>query len=222
MRKRRVIIFHDDPRTRNAVELFFLTRKYETMIVREPTFCPVYGNIEKCPGPYSCGDIMLMSYNTPTMNGIDLLMAQQERGCKLSASNKAIIARSLPDEGLATLAALGSALFQTPIDFGEFGKWVTECENRMDLDRPVAVRRKEERQVPRNERPAIFLADSMERVTVVNMSACGICFRTSRSLMTNQIITLRADSTGTTEVGLVRWVNRAGDGTFLVGLSFCI
>ena len=223
MRKRRVIIFNDDPRLRNALELFFQARNYETMLFREPAICPVYGNVEACPGPYSCGDIVIMSQNTQTMNGIDLLMAQQKHGCKLSASNKAIIAGSLSDEGRAKLAALGSAFFQTPLDFSELEKWVTERATRMDLAQPVAIRRREERQVSRNEQLSVFLADAgMDRVTVVNKSICGVCFRTSRCPMTNQIITLRADSAGTTEDGLVRWVKRAGDGTFLVGLSFCI
>ncbi len=222
MRKRRVIIVNDDPRTRYALELFFRARNYETMIFRQPTLCPVYGNSEECPGPYRCGDLVIMNQNTATMNGIDLLVAQQKRGCKLAASNKAIIAGSLSDKGRATLAALGSALIQTPLDLRELEKWVAECESRMDLGRPVAIRRREERQASRNERLVVVLSESIERVTVVNTSICGICFRTSCSLVTNQVITLRADSSGTTEVGLVRWVKRAGDGTFLVGLSFCI
>ena len=224
MRKRRIIIFNDDSRTRNALTLFFQSRGYDTLILRELTICPVYGNVDECSGPHSCCDIVLMSYNTPTMNGVDLLTAQQKRGCRLSGSNKAIIAGSLSDEARATLAAMGSALFQDPLDFSELEKWVAECETRMDLDRPVAIMRREERQVSRNERLSVFVADDnmMERVIVVNKSICGVCFRTSHSLMTNQMITLRADSPGTTEDGVVRWIKTARDGTFLVGLSFCI
>jgi hypothetical protein len=223
MRKRRVIIFNDDPRTRSALNNFFDTRGYETMTLLDPRLCPVYENEEGCQGPNSCGDIVILSHHTPTMNNIDLFVRQQKLGCKLSANNKAIIAGSLPDGGRAALSALGSEFFQTPLDLRKLEKWVTECETRIDLDRPVAIRRKEERQEPPNKMLSVFLAgNSIERVTVVNKSICGACLRTSHRLMPNKLILLREDSPGASEDALVRWVKTAGDGTFLVGLSFCV
>ncbi len=223
MRKPRVIIFNNDPRTKDALELFFQARNYETLIFNEPMICPVSGNGEECPGPYSCGDIVIMNQNTPTMNGIDLVLTQQKHGCKLSAINKAIISGPLSDGERTALAALGAAHFQTPLDFSQLIKWVAECATRMDLDRPVAIRRREERQDTRSEMLSVVLAGAgMDRVTIVNQSTCGVCCRTSHRLMKNQIITLRADSEEKSEDGLVRWVTTAEDGTFLVGLSFCV
>ncbi len=223
MRKRRVIIFNGDSHTRSALRHFFEARGYETVLFRAPVICPVYEKGEECSGPRGCGDIVIMSSYGSAMNGIDLLVAQQERGCKLPASNKAIIAGSLPDEGRAKIAALGSALFQTPLDFNGIETWVAECEGRMDLDRPVAIRRRGERQASSGERLSVFHEGAViERVTVVNKSTCGVCLRTSLRLMPNELIILRADSPGTEEDVLVRWVKKTEDGTFLVGLSSCI
>ncbi len=223
MRRRRIIIFNDDPKTRSRLKLFFDARGYETLVFREPTICPVYGDAEECTGPHGCGDIAIMGYTMPAMNSADLLMAQQKRGCKLSAGNKAIIGGSIPDAERATLAALGSPIFQSPLDFSELEKWIAEREKRMDLERPVAIRRREERQVPDHAMLTAFLADDgIERVTVVNKSTCGICFRTSRRLMPNEVIALRADSFGRNEDAVVRWTKTAGDGSFLAGLSLCI
>ena len=223
MRKRRVLIFNEDPRLRNELELFFQVRNYETMIFREPEICPVYGSVQECRGPYSCGDIVIMSYTTPGMNGIDLLLAQQKNGCKLSSSNKAIVAGTMPELERARLGALGSALFLTPLDFKALEKWARDRADLMDLDRPVAIRRREERHAsPDMQVSVAFSEDRMHSVTVVNKSACGICFRASHSPMKNQIVTLHAGSAGRTEDGVVRWVNRTEDGTFLVGLSLCL
>ena len=143
MRKRRVILINNDPRSRNSLKRFFDARGYETLVFREATICPVYGGAEICPGPHRCGDIVIVSYNMHSMNGIDLLAAQHKHGCGLSSNNKAILAGSLPDEGRAMLAALGSALFQHPLDFKELEKWVTAREAGMELDRPVAIKRRE-------------------------------------------------------------------------------
>jgi len=223
MRRRRAIICNDDPRAMNALMQFFQTRGYETLIFREPTICPVYADLEDCPGPHSCGDIVILSYNTPVINGVDLLTAQQKRRCRLSARNKAVVAASLPAEGRAALAELGAAFLQYPLNYDELEKWVADCETRINLDRPVAVKRREGREASYYERLSFYLADdSIERVSVVNKSSCGVCFRTSQRLTANQTITLREDSRGITEDGVVRWVKTDEKGTFLVGLSLCV
>ncbi|NTW60098.1 MAG: hypothetical protein HGB21_03790 [Nitrospirae bacterium] len=223
MRQRRVIIVSYDPHIRSVLKQFFDARVYETVVFRESTICPVYGDVGECPGPYSCGDLFIVGHALPAMNGIDLLLSQHQRGCKLSASNKAVIAGSLSGEGMATLAALGSTLLQQPLDVSKLEQWVTECENRMDLDRPVAIWRKEGREACHDEVLSILLAhDTVEHATVVNKSKCGICAKTSRPMLPNQIIRLRADSLGINDDALVRWVKAAGNGTFLVGLSLCI
>lgn len=223
MRKRRVIIFTEDQHTRNSLTSFFDARGYESLVFRDAAICPVYGEGKECHGPHTCGDIIIMSDAMKAMDGLDLLVAQNKRGCRLPAENKAIIGGSLPDEGKAILALLGSALFQSPLDLGKLEQWVSEREAAMDLDRPVAVRRREERQAGQNEILSVFLAgDVIDRVTVVNKSNCGICFRTSHRLLPNQIITFRTDAQALQEDGLIRWVKRAGEDAFLVGLSCCL
>ncbi len=222
MRKRRVIIFNKDARLRNEVTRFFAARGYETVVFRDPSICPVYGEFEDCKGSHSCGDIMLLEFETPIMNGVDLIAAQHRRGCKLPATNKAIITASLPAEGRATLASVGAEFFQTPLVLSELEKWVAECETRMDLGRPVAVRRKEERQEVTERMSFYLVGNRIGRAMVVNKSTCGVCFMTSHRLTPNEMITLHAESRGTTDDAVVRWVKAAGKGIFLVGISYCI
>jgi hypothetical protein len=223
MRKRRAIIFRNEPPAKSALKRFFEARVYETLIFREPVICPVYGNGKDCKGPYACSDIMITSHTMPKMSGVDLFIEQQRRGCKLDPRNKAIIAGSLSEGHRAVLIAWGSAIFQKPLDLSELEKWVNECETRMDLTRPIAIRRREERQPSRHEVLSVFLAGrDIGRVTVVNKSNCGICFKTPHRLLPNQVITIQAHSSASSEEALVRWVRAAGDGIFVVGLSFCI
>ncbi len=223
MRKRRVILFNEDPFTRRELKSFFDARGYETMIFREPAICPVYGDGEQCPNVRSCSDLIILNNDAAAGKGVDLIRMQQELGCKLPADRKAVIARSFSEEERTMLASMGAVFLARPLDFSELEKWVVGCESRMDLTQPVAIRRKEEREASHNETLSVILPEGvLEGVPVVNKSICGICFRTSHRLIPEQVITLRGDSHGATEDALIRWVKADGDGTFLTGLSFCI
>jgi len=48
MRKRRAIIFDDEPVVLLVLKDFFETRGYEVLAFREPVICPVYGNTTGC------------------------------------------------------------------------------------------------------------------------------------------------------------------------------
>lgn len=202
---------------------YFDTRGYETVSLREPMLCPVYGDISECRGSYGCSDLMLMPYALPFMNGIDLFVAQKQNGCRLSPRNKAVIAPSLPAGHWVSLAALGSAFFRIPLDPGRFEKWIRGCEKRMDLEQPLPAVRKENRR-PCHEETLVYFREHerMHKAAAVNVSDCGICIKTKSSVLPNEIITIQTNALGIAEEGLVRWSREARDGTYLVGLSFCI
>ena len=222
MRKRRAIIINKDPRLQQEVTGFFADRGYATAVFRDSSICSVYDS-EDCAEPRTCGDIMLINADTPK-SGLDLITAQNKRGCKLPAANKAIIAGSLPDIGLgAAFSSLGVAIFLTPLDFGKLQQWVAECETRVDLDRSVAGRRKEVRQEAHNERISYYMHDNrLAHATIVNKSDCGVCFTTSHHLTTNDMIMLRPVSQGASEDAVVCWVRPAARNRYIVGINFCV
>jgi hypothetical protein len=223
MRRRRAIIIHDDPRVSRSLQEFFESRDYETAVFREFSICPVYGK-RACPGPHRCGDLLIAGTSSLTaLHTIDLIRAQQERGCGLAAENKAVIAGWITSAEQAVLDALGSRLLEWPLDRVELGRWVRACETHMDLDQPVAIRRRERRNAGAGGVLSVYLnGNTRERAVVVNRSVCGICVRTSRLLLPHQLVSLRADSLGIDDDASVRWVKDTGDGTFLAGISFCI
>jgi response regulator RpfG family c-di-GMP phosphodiesterase len=222
MRKRRALIFDDEPLILDTLKIFFETRGYETMTFREPVVCPICEDCVECPRSYPCGDIIVTDFKMPKMNGIELLAAQARHHCKLIRRNRALMSGFLDNDKREKLEELGATFFQKPVDFRAFEAWVDECEQRMDLSQPLAVKRRETRNACSLE--ILYetpVGDEINRATTVNMSNCGLCLKTSTHLEPRQTITIRTSTPAPPQHASVRWVKETGEGTYLVGLDFC-
>lgn len=220
MRRRRAIIYDDEPVVLLVLKDFFETKGYEVLAFREPVVCPVYGVGTVCAHKAPCGDIMLTDRKMPGMTGIELLQEQIRRGCLLNPRNKALLSGHLDDEMANQIRDLGAVFFQKPVEFDRLDRWVQECEQRMDLARPMAIVRKEARQDYSGEvsfqvapRPEVL------RGTTVNLSSSGLCLKTPVSLAKEQMVTIQSALPLASPITLVRWVMTAGDGVFVAGLQ---
>ena len=139
MRKRRAIIFDDEPIILLVLKDFLVSRGYEVLLYDEPVECPLYNGGDSCRSEAPCGDIVLTDYKMPRMNGIELLQAQARNGCKLTAKNKALMTGFMDERKAGEVRELGAAFFEKPLPFDVLGQWLDECEQRMDLDRKSVV-----------------------------------------------------------------------------------
>ncbi len=224
MRKRRIIIFDDGARTQSALKLFFDARGYETMVIIDPQFCPVYASKGEtcCPRARLCSDVIIVD-DGPRMNGIRLLTAQFYHGCLLAPHHKAIISRIVSGHLQDAVKAIGIKILQNPLDFSELEIWVGGCEKEMDLTKQLAVRRRAPRQVCAiavQYRPGGKKA--VHHACALNVSSCGVCIRTPQLLKLKEVIHLWSEEPRISEEAEVRWIKEAGDGTYLTGLTFCV
>lgn len=220
MRKRRAIIYDDEPVVLFVLKDFFEGRGYDVLACREPVVCPIYGDGAECASRHACGDIMVTDYKMPRMNGIELLQAQARKGCKVMPGNKALLSGYLDDDKIASIQDLGSAFFEKPVEFEELGRWVDACEQRMDLSLPLGILRKEER---RGCSQAISYqlssSDGRLKGIVVNMSTSGLCLQVSAPLARDQRVTIETSLPIASPVASVRWFREIGDGAYLAGLQ---
>jgi CheY-like chemotaxis protein len=222
MRKRRVLIFDDEEIILCLFKDFFNTLGYDVLTFREPVICPVYDhNAGGCAQEYPCADVMITDFKMPRMTGIELLERQAAKGCRLTSKNKALISRHIDEEHHQCLESLGSAFFQKPVDFAEVSNWLAACEERTDLSRPLATRRKKER-VTGNYEITCRLGGGDEplQATVVDISGSGLCIRITGPIVTGQTVRIDAGLPDTRRTARVVWVIQHADGSSVAGLAF--
>jgi CheY-like chemotaxis protein len=221
MRKRRAILFDDEPVVLLVLKDYFETRGYEVLALGEPVFCPVYSEGAVCTNQAPCCDIILTDYTMSMMTGIELLQAQGRSGCTLTPKNKALITGHLDESKMRDLRELGVAFFVKPVLFDELDRWVDECEMRMDLSLPLRINRKEIREYCSREISYTVSSSGSElfRGFAVNMSPSGFCLRSSSPLRKDDTVILRSELPLLSPVALVRWTAGMGREGYLAGLQ---
>lgn len=219
MRRRRVVLFDDDPFVLDALSLFFEGRGYDVIGCREAVSCVVYEDSPSCDRERPCADIMITDLQMPGMNGIQLFETQTRRGCPLTVKNKAVLSGSLDSAALVAIRRLGCAWFEKPFRLAQLDKWIRECEFRMDLSRPLGVLRKESRVACSDLHVTVGLEGDEYGAEVVNRSHSGRCLRLGRELAVAQVLAVRTRPAAPTECFEVRWTKPDLTGRFLAGAS---
>lgn len=220
MRKKRAVVYDDDHVMRSALKRFLERCGYEVVAAPEPEVCAFYANQPRCDNQAPCSDVLLTDQRMPKMTGIELLKAQTDRGCTLTNRNKAIISGGLDEDSREQVRALGCAFFDKPVDLDLLKSWLAECEQRMDLSRPLGDKRKDVREscctsaICRTQAGTVVLA-----AEVVNRSDSGICIRVDSLPAARQVIHLDSDLPFPSSTFLVRWTKDLSSGKYLVGLS---
>src|SRR5512137_1901798 len=135
MRKPRAIIFDDEIFVLNMLKDFFVVRGYEVLSFNDASdICPVYRTGgETCRNEHPCGDVMIVDFAMPGVNGVDLLELQKQRGCKLDIRNKSIMSGFIDDQNRQRVDAMGCNFIQKPFTLYALTEWLGQCEKRFDL-----------------------------------------------------------------------------------------
>ncbi len=220
MRRRRALVFEDDVVIMGLLKMFLSMRGYDFYVYREPMICPVYKDNAECNIKYPCADIMLIDFNIPKMSGTELIKIQTARQCKLTPLNRALSTGYFNGHNRADLDQLGCMIFEKPIDFSLLAEWFDQCEQRMDLTKPLGFIRREKRQ-PCNFVISYQTAPTPDFLTglATNCSLSGLCLKVSTPLWLHQTLTIiRADKTHPARSASVRWIKTLGNNSFETGL----
>lgn len=222
MRRRRAILYDDDPAILNGLTQFFKELDYEVIAYREPVECAVYNESDSCEKQRPCADLMITDLEMPRMSGLEMLERQSRRGCRLNVRNKAVLSGSLDSATKAAVRNLGCAAFQKPCRLSTLAAWALECEQRMDLTQPLGVARREHREVCRCS--AIFNVEGQDDwcvAEVINRSGSGLCLLAERPLAVAQILNVQTRMPLLSAHFEVRWTRPDVGGGSRAGVMCC-
>jgi CheY-like chemotaxis protein len=219
-----VIIFDDDIFVLNMLSDFFLIRGYEVLSSPDPAaLCPLAGKESAiCMKFYPCADVLITDCNMSGVNGIELLERQTVKNCKIECRNKAVISGFMDLAERKRIKSLGCTFFQKPFPLSPLTEWLIECEQRMDLLRPLASRRRE---VRRASGQAVTYRIShhgeLRTGVALNVSNSGLCLRVVNPLKPDDWVRIYTDLGDRFHAAAVRWVKKADGGGYLAGLRYC-
>lgn len=222
MRKRRAIFFDDEPAILNLLTLVFEERGYEVFAFHEPVDCPIYDGAGRCDKKLPCGDLMITDLDMPRMSGLELIKLQTGRGCTMDVRNKAVLSGNLDPATQEAIRLLGCRTFLKPCRLSELTTWAGECEQRMDLSRPLGIRRWGRREACDSGEVYNFEWEAGLHTGVgVNRSDSGLCVRFANPLAVGQMLSVHSPRPLPSDRLRVRWMMPDADGRFLAGLSYC-
>jgi CheY-like chemotaxis protein len=208
MRRRRAIIFEDDPSVLHLLEAFFSKRGYEVLLHREPINCPLHqkDHSGSCPNEYPCADVIITDHRMASMSGIELLQKQAQNGCKLTSLNKALITAHLSDNEQKALQKLGSFYLAKPFRIAELSQWLDECEKRLDIETPIGIQRKEKRtHVHLAVTYCIGNCDRIKTGVITDLSPSGFCMQANHEFGKAQVVKLVSVLPYTCSTASARW-----------------
>jgi len=84
MRKLRINIFDDDAGNLKLLKVLMSQRDYDILTFDRPVVCPIDSSkSDKCNIGKPCADIIMTDYQMPEMTGIEMLLHQAQKGCKV-------------------------------------------------------------------------------------------------------------------------------------------
>lgn len=220
MRKIRVNIFDDDLINLKMLKACLSPRDYEVLTFDRPVVCPInYAEPQQCVK--QCADIILTDYQMPQMTGVEMLLQQSKRGCRISKSNKALMSAAPGSIDRKVIEELGCSLFSKPFKTKELFGWLDDCEKRVDLAVPLGTLRRDDR-YPANL-DIIYSYDKKDKIykgTVLNYSNSGLCIRASEPFFEGQAIYINNELPNGCRDAAVCWVAPPSAGGFYIaGLS---
>ena len=140
IRKLRVNIFDDDVSNLKMLKSYLFRKDYEILTFDRPLVCPGNGaKSEKFSISNACADVMITDYQMPEMTGIEMLLQQVQRECKIDIRNKIVMSADLDAKGQKTLDGLGCTFFRKPFKLNELSACLDGCEKRIDLSKPLGI-----------------------------------------------------------------------------------
>ena len=122
----KAIVIDDDTMCLSVAEEFFIEKDFE-VAAHTRAICPmIEQRLETCPYEKPHYDIILSDNNMPSMTGIEFFEYINERGCKISNNNKALLTGDINEEIDNRAKKLGIRVFHKPCPIEKIENWLVD------------------------------------------------------------------------------------------------
>jgi len=132
----RIFVVDDEECIRDTFKWHLESFGHEVLTAPEPLLCSVYQG-HQCDHDDACGDVLLVDYNMPRMNGIEFIDQMAQRGCKGATENKFIMSGNTSDIDMAKARKLGCSVLDKPISLTQLELIIEEAKKRIDPARKL-------------------------------------------------------------------------------------
>lgn len=129
--KLKIVIIDDDECIRDTFQWHLEDLGHEVMTAKSPEHCDVYQG-HTCSKTIACGDVLLIDYNMPGMNGLDYIEKLKKRGCKGITSNLLLMSGNTTEIDMVKARALDCTVFQKPMTFDQLEEWLEGVKIRIN------------------------------------------------------------------------------------------
>lgn len=120
----KALVVDDDVYCLDVSSEYLMDKGFHVSSFSGPT-CPLLERkLERCPVDAPCYDFVLSDNQMPEMTGLEFFLYQEQRGCKIAASRKALISGNISPEDRDIATSMGYKLFQKPTSLDLIDAWV--------------------------------------------------------------------------------------------------
>lgn len=128
----KIYIFEKDPALLDLLMLYLKNKGHQVQGFLEDYECPLYLLEEcACPATKPCADAVIVNTGVPNEENIQILLDQEQKGCKLPKSNKAVMSARFTPEFNKLVEGHGFSIIEKPFRLETLTEWLYECKNRL-------------------------------------------------------------------------------------------
>jgi len=127
----RIFVFEENPDLLRLLTIYLKDKGHEVYGYSGPYTCPLYQKDEcTCPLDNPCAEAVIVNSRHPYREKLQILIDQDNRGCKLPKFNKAMTSASFTKKDEKKISDLGFTVIKKPFRLSAVNNWLVECQNR--------------------------------------------------------------------------------------------
>lgn len=131
----RILVIEDNESIAELLRTLLLRRGHQVDVYIDVDLCPYReGAGCRCPATTTCADAIIVDYQLQKTTGTELLLRQEQAGCRVPSANKAITSALINAERKAEIEACGFTILRKPFEMKRLDAFLDQCEPQLTRD----------------------------------------------------------------------------------------